>query len=184
MLTTSQRQRRLLTLLTASIAGVAMTIMLMTWVFPNLVQGQFSGDGDYSISLSDEVSLDSDAAIYEPSDAAATSVDLAKNYLQATEPRVTSVELLRLEDALIAAQEVMNEPAELAMAGVDPSDADIAVWRVVMEGETFHIPRCPAPIGEQDEVGPGDGCGSSTAAIYTFRAHDGVGVALQLPGAD
>lgn len=131
------------------------------------------------------VTVPADAEYDAAEEAVAFAAQVARESLKAENAHLVRVELLTLEDALIKAQQVAKADPDRAMDGQDQSQAKAPVWRVVFDGDEFHIPMCPLRRQRNNlglpEPAPNQSCGSGPYAVLTFYALDGEFVSLAIP---
>lgn len=92
-------------------------------------------------------------------------VDLATKWagqIGATHPQVEQIRLETIKTAMVTTQAQLGQPTASALAaqsGVDPAKP---VWRILLGGDQFALPSCPAPASTATP----DNCGTSTSVQF------------------
>ena len=148
-------------------------------IAPSSITSMSTATPQPDITATPSVVLPDDARFRTPEQAGAYATEIVKLKFDAQDPRIVSVELLTLKDAMRQAQTTSGEDPGQAMAGFDSLPTSDATWRVVLDGTRFYIPRCPP--GSLSENGtPATECGWFEAAIVYFSVYGDLRE-LQLP---
>jgi hypothetical protein len=80
----------------------------------------------------------------------------------ATHPQVAQVRLETIKTAMETAQRQIGQPPSGALMAQPGTDPATPVWRILLDGDTFALPGCPAPASPATP----DNCGTTTSVQF------------------
>lgn len=99
-------------------------------------------------------------------------VDLATRWatqVGATHPQVEEIRLETIKTAMETTLVRLGQPTSLAMVGQPGVDPMKPVWRILLGGDNFALPSCPAPVSTATP----DNCGTSTSIEFVIDPMSG-----------